>query len=584
MVFDEQMNQRGLSTLVDVLNWRGNEQADKKGYTFLLDGDTKEEHITYGELDKKARMIAVKFQELGKPGDRVLILFPPGLDFISAYFGCLYAGMIAIPLYPHLRPKKDKMLDRIVGVAKNAQPSAILVNSVVNSFTSSLFQLAPQLQQYTWFNTDELVEDMADQWKRPDIHPGDLAFLQYTSGSTGTPKGVMVSHGNLVHNTKTIFGFCGNEDPAKIRGVSWLPPYHDMGLIGSILTPLYGGFHVALMPPVYFLQRPYRWLKAISRLKATTSPSPNFGFDYCVKKVKPEQMEDLDLSSWVSAFNGAEPIHAETLENFYNRFKSVGFKKSSFVPSFGMAETTLMITGSSIEKEPLMKYFDANQLEVHKVEPSTAEANNAKKLVASGEILDDIPVKIVDPYTKNTCNPNQIGEIWVQGPSVANGYWNRPEESEEIFNAYTSDTQEGPFLRTGDLGFIHDGELFVTGRIKDLIIIDGSNHYPQDIERSAEASHEAIVTYGAAAFSVRERNSEKLIVMVELDRRKMRTLENSTEKDITKAIRAQVSHDHDLRVYDVYYVPKRLPKTTSGKVQRHMCRKIYLESKNEILT
>jgi acyl-CoA synthetase (AMP-forming)/AMP-acid ligase II len=295
-------------------------------------------------------------------------------------------------------------------------------------------------------------------------------------------------------------------------------------------------------------------------------------------------MEGLDLSSWISAFNGAEPIHPETLENFYHHFKSVGFKLSSFVPSFGMAETTLMITGSPVVKEPLMKYFNADKLETNMVEPSTPEAKNAKKLVASGAIIADIPVKIVDPHTKNTCNHNQIGEIWVQGPSVASGYWNRPEESEETFNAYTSDTNEGPFLRTGDLGFLHEGELFVTCRIKDLIIIDGSNHYPQDIERSADASHEAIVPYGTAAFSVRERNSEKLIIMVELDRRKMRTLENTTEKYVTKAIRAQVSHDHDLRVYDVYYVPKRLPKTTSGKVQRHMCRKIYLESKNEVLT
>lgn len=583
MAHAEMFKVSGMDTLLDVLNRNADNQPDAIGFTFLLDGDTNEESLTYKDLDRKARMIAAQLQQLGKKGDRVMILFPPGLDFISNYFGCLYAGMIAIPLYPHLRPQKDKLLERIVRVAKDAQPVAILVNSVVNAVTGTVFELAPSLKNYNWINSDQLSENLAGSWQKPHLVPDDLAFLQYTSGSTGNPKGVMVSHGNLLHNTRLTNMLCGKGE--NLQGVSWLPPYHDMGLIGGILTPLLGSFPIALMPPIYFLQRPFLWLKAISRFKATTSPAPNFAFDYCVKKVKPDQIGELDLSSWQSAFNGAEPIHAATIENFSSYFEPAGFKKGTFTPCYGLAEATLIVTGSPLGQEPIVKTFDGVALAQNKVRHSATLDPGSKKLVSSGILLPDMLVRIVDPETHEVCDSSQIGEIWVKGGSVAKGYWKKEEETEITFNAFTAPpASEGPFMRTGDLGFIYEGQLYVSGRIKDLIIIDGSNHFPQDIERSVEDSHEAIPQYGSAAFSFSNGTTEKLVIMAELDRRQFRNFENATENDIAKAIKARVSHDHDLRVHDVIFVPKRLPKTTSGKIQRHKCKQMYLELKNEALT
>lgn len=582
MAHAEMLKVNGMDTLIDVLNRNADNQPDTIGFTFLLDGDTDEESLTYKDLDRKARMIAAQLQQLGKKGDRVMILFPPGLDFISSYFGCLYAGMIAIPLYPHLRPQKGKLLERIVGVADDAQPVAILVNSVVNAVTGAVFELAPSLKKYNWINTDQLSENLAGAWQKPHLVPDDLAFLQYTSGSTGNPKGVMVSHGNLLHNAELANMLCGE---GRKQGVSWLPPYHDMGLIGGILTPLLSNFPTVLMPPIYFLQRPFLWLKAISRFKATTSPAPNFAFDYCVKKVKPEQIGELDLSSWQSAFNGAEPIHAATIENFSNYFKPAGFRKETFTPCFGLAEATLIVTGSPLGEPPVVKTFDAEALTQNKVRHSATSDLNSKQMVSSGILLPDMLVRIVDPETHEVFDSSQIGEIWVKGGSVAKGYWKKEEATETTFNAFTAPPDcEGPFMRTGDLGFIYEGQLFVSGRIKDLIIIDGSNHFPQDIEKSVENSHEVIPPYSSAAFSFSNGATEKLVIMAELDRRQLRNFENITENDIAKAIKAKVSHDHDLSVHDVIFVLKRLPKTTSGKIQRHKCKQMYQELKNEALT
>lgn len=564
--------------LPEVIQWRNSAQADFPVFTFLLDGEKREEVMTYGQLDADARRIAAWLQNRGKPGDRVMMLFPPGLDFIRAFFGCLYANMVAIPLYPHLRPGKDKILSRIQAVAADASPLAILHNDVVERVKDRVIEHAEDLAKYPWQNIAQLPAGLESQYKVPNYRGEDLAFLQYTSGSTSTPKGVMVSHDNIMSNLYSIYHHSDLGPESKI--VSWLPPYHDMGLIGGILEPAYAGIQDFLMPPVYFLQRPFRWLKAISDRKAGFSGGPNFAYDYCVKKVRrPEQLEQLDLSHWKCAFSGAEPISGNTLKRFADHFKPCGFSFNNYYPCYGLAEGTLMVTAHSDPIPPVIQTFDAEGLERHQALPTDLPEEHAqvRVLVGSGTAAPDTAVRIVHPDTMATCSSEEVGEIWISGGGIAQGYWNRPGQTRETFQAYTSDTKEGPFMRTGDLGFLRDGQLFVTGRIKDLIIIDGSNHYPQDIEWTAEQAHEAIRPHGVAAFSVPVEDSEKLVLVVEVDRRSLRDLEGVTLADIEKTVRSVVSSFHDLRIYDLKLTYQRIPKTTSGKIQHHHTRNAYLE-------
>lgn len=572
----------GHKTLVDILKWRAFEQPNHTGYTFLSDGESKEEILTYRELDRRARFIASYLQSFGSPGDRVMILLPPGKDFISAYFGCLYAGMIAILLYPPSRAHMDKTMDRLVGAIKDSEPVGVLTNQSIKDFSPQLFELSQELASLPWTALEDIPEGLENEWKPTIVKPDDLAFLQYTSGSTSRPKGVKVSHGNLMHNSSCIQKVFGSN--ADSVGVIWLPPYHDMGLIGGIIQPLYGGFPVVLIPPFYFLQRPFRWLKAITEYKASVSGGPNFAYDYCVKKIRPDQLDQLDLSSWKLAFNGAEPINPVTIRNFAQHFASCGFSLNAFSPCYGMAETTLIVSGHKREAPPIIKSFEASALERNELVEIDESLEGGRALVSSGKISPDMKVEIIDPETFIRTPQNRIGEIWVSGPSITKGYWARPEASKEAFGAYIADTNEGPFLRTGDLGFMWKGELFITGRLKDLIIVDGSNHYPQDIEWTAENSHEAIKSNCVAAFSIPKKGAEKLVLQVEIDRRILKSTPGLEEKDIGRAIRSAISKHHDLRVYDVVFLKSRIPKTTSGKIKRQLCRKNYLEAKRQIPT
>jgi amino acid adenylation domain-containing protein len=551
------------STFVDVLRLRSSTQPNRDAFTFLLDGETEQATLTYEELDRRSRRIAAQLQANGLTGERALLLYPAGLDFLVAFFGCLYAGVVAVTAYP---PRNQRNTPRIKAISIDAQATVALTTTEILPTMQSLMTQKTDLESLEWLATDHLAEGIEDTWQEPAIHQDTLAFLQYTSGSTGTPKGVMISHGNLLHNADTTYQFMEHSPESKF--VTWLPMYHDMGLIGGILQPLYGGFPCIVMPPTSFLQRPYRWLQAISQYKGTTSGGPNFAYDLCTQKITPEQKATLDLSSWNVAFNGAEPVRHDTLEQFARAFAECGFKKEAFYPCYGMAETTLMVSGVQKTTAPLIKTIPKSALESNRVVESFTNDEDVYHFVSCGRIIPEQKVVIANPETLSSCKLGEIGEIWVSGPSVGQGYWNRQEETAQTFQAYLSDTGERPFLRTGDLGFLHNDELFITGRAKDLIIIRGRNLYPQDIELTAERSHPSLRSSAGAAFTVEINNEEKLVIVQELEFRAKPNLE-----EVISAIRQSISEEHEVQVYAVVLIkPGSIPKTSSGKIQRRATR------------
>ncbi len=558
------------STLVDLLRYRALHQPAQTAYTFLQDGETESDSLTYQELDQQARAIAASLQYLDASGERALLLYPPGLEFIAAFFGCLYAGVVAVPAYP---PRRNQHLNRLRAIAADAQATIALTTTKILTDVERKFIQAPDLKGMQWLTTDNVTGDLQKNWQETLLTRDTLAFVQYTSGSTATPKGVMVSHGNLLHNERIIQQAMQHTE--KTIFVGWLPLFHDMGLIGNMLQPLYLGIPCILMSPVAFLQKPWRWLQAISRYKATTSGGPNFAYDLCVRKITPEQRATLDLSSWEVAFNGAEPVRAETLERFAAAFESCGFRREAFYPCYGMAETTLIVSGGCKGAPPVLQSVGQEALAHNRVVPTGSEEMGVKTLVGCGQPLQDLQVVIAHPETATRCAPDQVGEIWVAGPSVAQGYWNQVEQTEQTFRAYLRDSGEGPFLRTGDLGFLREGELFITGRLKDLIVVRGRNHYPQDLETTVEQSHPALQPSSSAAFAIEVAGEERLIVVIEVKRTYLRNL---NVDEVIRVIRQAVVEEYELQVYGVLLLKTgSIPKTSSGKIQRHACRTGFLE-------
>ncbi len=565
-----------LATLVDLLGYRAHNQSESTAYTFLQDdGETEAGRLTYKELDLKARAIAARLQNLDATVSRALLLYPPGLEFIAAFFGCLYAGVVAVPAYP---PRRNQNMSRLQVIVADAHATVALTTTSLLGNIEGCFAQNRELAELRWLATDNIASDLAEAWREPFVKSDTLAFLQYTSGSTGTPKGVMLSHGNLLHNSALIHK-CFADTPNS-QGVSWLPPYHDMGLIGGVLQPLYVGAPMILMSAVAFMQKPCRWLQAISRFKATTSGGPNFAYDLCIRKITPEQRASLDLSSWEVAFTGAEPVRAETLERFAATFEPCGFRREAFHPCYGMAETTLIVSGGLKTAPPIISQVDGAALEQNQVLKAASNREGTRAIVSVGRSWLDQKILIVDPESLTTCPDSKVGEIWVSGPSVAQGYWNRAEETKQTFHAYPADIgneagrSSEPFLRTGDLGFLQDGELFVTGRIKDVIIIRGQNHYPQDIELTVEKSHPALRPGCGAAFSVEVKDSERLVVVQEVERSYLRKLD---VQELVGNIRQAVTAQHDLQIYATVLVKTgSIPKTSSGKIQRHACRSGFL--------
>ena len=558
------------ATLVDLLGWRAAHQPEREAYTFLGDGEAEESSVNYRELEQHARSVASRLQSAGvAAGERVLLLYPSGLEYIAAFLGCLYAGVIAVPAYP---PRLNRPTSRLQTIAADSKASVALTTTHISSNLERRLAHAPEIKSLLWLATDD-GKDSAREWHPPEIDGNTLAFLQYTSGSTAAPKGVMVTHSNLLHNLAMIYHGVGHTPLSQM--VSWLPPYHDMGLIGGVLQPLYGGFPAALIPPVSFLQRPLRWLRAISRLRADTGGGPNFAYDLCSSKITPEERATLDLSSWTVAFNGAEPIRQETLERFAATFASCGFRPDAFYPTYGLAEATLIVSGNSKTAPPVVLPVEGTELKRDRVVVASAREKGTRTLVGCGRVLADQQIVVVDPKSRARCPSDRVGEIWVSGSSVAQGYWDRLEDTEHAFRAYLADTGEGTFLRTGDLGFLRDGELFVTGRLKDLILIQGRNHYPQDIEQTVERSHVALRPDGCAAFSVTSDEGEQLVVVQELERRYLR---NAKMSEVVASVRHAVTEHHELQVHAVVLVRTgSIPKTSSGKIQRRATRAAYLD-------
>ncbi|WP_414526564.1 AMP-binding protein [Nodularia chucula] len=534
-------------TLVDVLLRWTQQKGNSVGFSFLQ--DDKQENFTYAELDQKARAIAAHLQTMHWQGERVLLMYPPGLELIAAIMGCFYAGVVAVPVYP---PRRNQNMTRLLAITQDAEAKGILT-------TVSLDDLLKQVAKNTVIAelnkiaTDSMLLSVGEAWQTPQLTKDSLALLQYTSGSTGTPKGVMLSHGNLLHNLAQIYQRFGHSSSTQV--VSWLPPYHDMGLIGGIFQPLYGGFPVTLMSPVAFLQKPLRWLQAISQTHATTSGAPNFAYEMCVRKIRLEECQDLDLSSWDLAFTGAEPIRQETLERFATVFAPYGFRQAAFYPCYGLAEATLFVSGKNQENLGL--------------------DHTSQGLVSCGIPSHDQTLVIVNPESQQLCAAGEEGEIWVKGESVAQGYWQRFQETAASFRASLA-SGEGGFLRTGDLGYLRSGELYVTGRIKDVIIIRGQNYYPHDIEATVSQCHPGLSAYWGAAFSVEVSGEERLVVVQEVERNGWRTLDQDA---VITAIRAAVSLEFGLQVYGICLLkPGSIPKTSSGKVQRFVCREGFVGS------
>jgi len=552
-----------------VLREHAERQPDAVGLIFLQDGDASEARITYRDLDRRARQIAAQLQ--GIRGN-VLLIHPPGLEFIEALFGCFYANKTAIPVYPPDLFNLSRTLPRLQHMIKDARPAAVGTTGMIRARLAEFPDLPGELANLPLVATD-VVESNEGDWQ-----PGareQIAVLQYTSGSTRAPRGVMLTHANLLENSRFIAR--AFENSPESRAVTWLPPYHDMGLIGGILQPIFVGFPCVLMSPMDFLQRPIRWLRAVSRYRATFSGGPNFAYDLCAKRIRPADCDGLDLSTWRVAFNGAEPVHHATLERFVTAFEPYGFQRKTFAPCYGLAESTLAVTCAPAGTDPTVQRFDSHALSEGSLKP-ISNRERGVSLVSSGHSADGHRCIIVDS-TGRPAPEGQVGEIWVSGPSVARGYWGQPEESEDTFQAQLAEAGDGPFLRTGDLGAMLGRELYVTGRLKDILIIRGRNYYPSDIEATVAESHEALRLGCTVAFTVPVEGQERLVIAQEVSVDRMRDVDS-----VILAIRQAVTQSSELQVHAVVLLaPRSLHKTSSGKVQRSLCRSLFLERRLEIV-
>ncbi len=560
----------------DVLQDRAISTPDRIAYSFAheqAEGTLQEEVRTYAALNARVDILSGKLARPSWFQERAILFFQPGLAYIEAFFACLRAGVIAVPAYPPRSTKNNQRnRERLETMVADAQPRLALTTAALYARLADLREL-PVFAALDWLIVDDPhhLSNLED-FTAPACTANHIAFLQYTSGSTSTPKGVIITQGNLMANEAMIQEAFATSPETTCVG--WLPLYHDMGLIGNIIQPIYAGFTCHLMAPTTFLRQPILWLDAVHRHRAVISGGPNFAYELCTQKISEEQSAHLDLSSWRVAFNGSEPIRSETLNAFAARFAPAGFSADAFFPCYGLAESTLMISGKG-STSPMVAHFNESAITQNAVIPTDAGEEFARALVGSGNLCKGQTVRIVAPETHQTLPEGQIGEIWAAGPHIARGYWQQSELTKEMFGAHTSDTGEGPFMRTGDLGFFHDGELFITGRLKELIILRGRNLYPQDIERTVASAHEALPPDCGAAFTTERNGHQELVVVQEVARTLLRGINTS---EVIEAIQAAVSEAHEVALHAVVLIrPASLPKTTSGKIRRNRTRELYLE-------
>lgn len=552
--------------------------------THLVRGEEEGASVTYAELDRVARSLAALFQAKGAQGERAIMLFDAGVGPIQAFLGCVYARVIAVPLPAPLAGKVERYLARVETVVKDADVKFVLTTTQFLQQLKTLASGIPAFQDIEWIAIDTLP-DMAHEWQPEPIQKADIAYLQYTSGSTSVPKGVMISHRNLIK----ICEYDGDLLEYSTKGtctVCWMPYYHDYGLIEGLLVPLFNRLSVYTMSPLDFVQNPVRWLNAVNRYRASHSAGPNFAYELCVRKTTPEQRKVLDLSCWIRAGVAAEPINSGTIERFLKTFEPYGFRPETWSPSWGLAEATLVVTATI---GATFHVLNAADLEQNRIVYSTGEGAT-RTMVGCGKLLKgpwNVSVRIVDPETHKPSPAGTVGEVWVSGDLVAQGYWNRPAETETTFRAQISGEGNEYFMRTGDVGFMSaDDELVFTGRRKDLIIVEGKNHYPQDIEKTVETTQPAIRPGNSIAFSLEEDGHVQIIVVAELNK-EYRLAEVAarpddkrmpvSHKEIEKSVRRKVAEEHQVRVHQVVLIPSgAIPKTTSGKLQRSGCRQKFL--------
>ncbi len=569
----EGKDEMAYDSFVDLVQARAREIPNKDIFIFLADGETETVRINMAQLDRRARAVAAHLQQHGADGKPVLLVYPPGVEFITGFLGCLYAKAIAVPAYP---PTKNRGMERLDTIAADCDAHFALTTAegMAQMLRNKKVSDDSFIRRIHLMASDTIPDDEAVHWKKPLLSRPDLCFLQYTSGSTGNPKGVMVSHGNILHNVKTMRE--AFDLPEHFNMVSWLPMFHDMGLIGHVLGPINAGCTQVTMTPNVFLEKPVRWLKAISGLEQVYTTAPNFAFDYCVDKITDAEMQGIDLRSWQLVCNGSEPVREDTMTRFTQRFAPYGFRRNVFFPSYGMAEATLLISVRADQSaEPKVAYLNAELLENNQVVADDADADSAVAMVSCGAARHGRLI-IANPETLEKLPENRVGEIWYKSDSVAQGYWKKPELTERTFQAYTAGSGEGPFMRTGDLGFLQQGEVFITGRLKDLIIIRGRNHYPQDIEETVQGCHPALTINAGAAFTVDAHGEEQLVLVQEVERTALRALDTAAVFD---DIRSAIAEEHNIAVYAIVLLaPGQLPRTTSGKIQRRASKRGFLEN------
>lgn len=556
-----------MKSLNDALGRWANETPNKVAYTFLVDGENQEEKITYQALEEKVKAVAATLQLLGKQGDRVMLLCPSSIDFITSFFGCLYAGMIAVPVYHKVKQNPNRFLN----ILNDANPSVILGHKQIINEAKAI--LGEANQKLKWQNIELIQSNRARFYRTFAAELNTTAFLQYTSGSTSDPKGVIVSHENLLYNFEII---AASSDSHQLTNFfTWLPLYHDMGLIGNALFSTFLGAHLVFMTPTSFIKKPVRWLKAISKYKVQISGAPNFAYDLVPRKVIPSDLEGLDLSSWEVAFCGAEPIRYETLRNFAAKLGNYGFNFNALFPCYGLAEATLMVTASGKGNGIKRVFVDKDKMDKSEAYFVSKNAANSKVFVASGKKVLEQEIRIVHPETCLELEEGQVGEVWVAGKHIAKGYWNKPEVSKQRLQAQL-EGEEFDYLRTGDLGFKKKGQLYITGRIKDLIKIRGRGIYPQDLEFAIDDLSEQFAEIrkgGAGAFAVEQNGKEGIATFIEI---KPRNNKDHCPEKLSKAIIKAIAEQFDVVLADVVFIKSgTLPKTTSGKIKRHACSELY---------
>ena len=574
-------------TIVDFLKERATRNADDLAFRFLGNGELDGPIIewTFSELYHQSAGVAEDLVEQGLAGASVLLAFPPGLDFVKAFYGCLLAGARAVPV-PLPNPRSKNPLGRILKTAAACEASTVLTNQELAAMVAPMASGLPVC-------LSAVTDRVATDWTGPRAEMNAVAYLQFTSGSTGHPKGVAIGHANAVANIRVMGQMLRikSTQPAMV----WAPHYHDLCLVGHVVGPVYYGFESSLMSPMDFLRKPVLWLRAMSHYKTVNTACPNFGYEYAARRIKPEECEGLDLSHWVIAGNGGEPVLPQTMDMFIKKFEPYGFRPQTFMPCYGMAESVLFVGGlKPLSRPPKVLTLSAKDLERHTVRVLTDNGDGQPSVVSCGSPASGHRVIAVDPVSLTPSKPDQVGELWVQGPSVPSGYWGLPEESAATFGGYLVDTQEGPFLRTGDLGFVADGEIYLTGRLKDLIIIAGRNHYPNDIELTVQHSGAPVRRGSCVAISQSLNGIEELVIIAELDERQLPADDSSESpgedslKDFwasaVTTVRGAVSKGHGLSVRSVVFVePRSLEKTSSGKPRRRYYKKLYLKEALDVV-